>query len=50
MINDDESLQQENARSFWIGRPPHYDAILIFDGSLPISELRRRKLPPEFVL
>lgn len=29
---------------------PHSDAILIFDGSLPISELRRRKLPPEFVL
>ena len=22
MINDDESLQQENARSFWLGRNP----------------------------
>ena len=33
--------------AFWAlfyGRKPHSDAILIFDGSLPISELRRRKL------
>lgn len=24
MINDDESLQQENARFFWIGRNPWF--------------------------